>query len=79
MQLSGIKLKRISIEKKEGGINVSGSYDLISSKGTVLASQEFNIYQSMKIELSSNTQKAMIDFQESLKNDIETTLGFTKE
>lgn len=53
--ISGIKVNKIRIEEKEGKLEVSGSYSLISNKGKVLAVQGFNEYSEIKVEVPQET------------------------
>lgn len=79
MKLAGIRLTDLNIKKGESGLEVTGRYDLLSDRDTVLATQGFNGYSDIKVSLSSETKKSLYDFHDGLKKDVETTLGFTKE
>ena len=74
--IKGISIKSIAIEKKDDSSpKVTGDYELMSSIDMVLAKQSFNGYSDLAVKLSSKTAKALIDFKDSLKADVEAVLG----
>lgn len=77
--IKGIKIDTLSITREDGHLKVGGSYQLISSKDTILATQPFNGYNGMKLDQSSESKKLMYSFMDSVVSDIETTLGLKGE
>ena len=74
------RVGNISIEvDKDGNEKVSGDYSLISSGDKVLAKQSFNGYSDIKLELSSDTRKALNSFLTGIKKDCLNLLGIEGE
>ncbi len=79
--LMGAVLKNISCNMQEPteGVKITGSYNLMSSANFVLATQEFNGYNTIKIAPSPDTLAAFGRFQEHLQKDINKTLGLAHD
>ena len=77
VSIQGIRVDSVTISNKpdDGEDKVQGNYSLISNSGKVLAKQSFNTYNEIKVNLPTDTVKAMNDFMKKLKRDIETVLG----
>jgi len=73
--IKDIQLKHLNINKTEDGFKCEGSYQLISSADTVLATQEFNGYSNTKIEFSPQTHQALKQALQGINSDIQTLLG----
>lgn len=73
--LMGIKLKSLSISVTDAVPSVSGEYQLVSSAGKVLATQSFNGYQDMKIEMTKETKQLLDGFMAAYANEINGTIG----
>ena len=58
--ISGIKVNKIHIEEKEGKLEVTGMYSLISNKGKVLAIQGFNEYNEVKVEVPQEVLRQIL-------------------
>lgn len=78
ISIQGINLKDISIsrDKETGVLKAKGSYELVSSTGVILATQSFGgSYDSLAVDYSAESKKLINEFVQSLKKDLETTLG----
>lgn len=74
--LSGVRVNKIELSMDhEGKITFSGTYELISSTGKVLAKQGFNSYNDIKISGSVETLDYIQKVQAQIVKDINTTLG----
>jgi len=72
IEITAIRVTSINIETAEGAVpKISGSYNLVTSKGTVLATQAFNGYSGPKFEFDSGFIKDIIDTVEQ-KIEIDT-------
>lgn len=56
-----------------------GSYSLISSKATVLATNDFNGYNKLKISPSPESTQCLQKLLASLAEDLGKVLGFNEE
>jgi len=75
--LDGAKVKNIDIKKdEEGKLKITGTYELMSSAGTVVAKQNFGGYADMTYTPSAETQKLIMELTQSVGKDINTTMGF---
>ena len=74
--ISGIKVNKIRIEEKEGKLEVTGSYSLISNKGKVLAVQGFNEYNEIKVEVPQETLRQIL---REVEKAITLTIGLEEE
>ncbi len=77
ISLQGIRIKDVSVshDKDTGGHKITGSYELVSSTGRVLATQAFNGYNDIKITPSGETAHALTKLVEGLTRDLTLTLG----
>lgn len=75
--IDGIKLGSLSLEKDrdKGSYKVTGSYELISNTGLVLARQDFNTYNGMTIAHGRDTSEHLNKLVEALQQDIKSTIG----
>lgn len=75
--IGGINISSVNLNKnKETGLlDLTGSYLLESSTGIVLARQDFNGYNTIKLEPSPKTKGLLNDFHKSLQEDLTTILG----
>jgi len=72
IEITAVKVISISIDSVDGGVpKITGSYNLVTSKGTVLATQQFNGYNGPKFEFDSAFLKDIIDTVEQ-KIEIDT-------
>jgi len=74
--ISGIKVDKIRIEEKEGKLEVTGSYSLISNKGKVLAVQGFNEYNEVKVEVPQSTLRQIL---REVEKAVTLTIGLEEE
>jgi len=74
--ISGIKVNKIRIEEKEGKLEVTGSYSLISNKGKVLAVQGFNEYNEIKVEVPQETLRQIL---REVEKAITLTIGLEED
>lgn len=78
LAIKGIRVTGVSVtlNKEDGSMAVSGSYELVSSKDTVLAKQGFNGYDSIKVDINqAELQKIM----QVVQKELEARLGFGGE
>jgi hypothetical protein len=75
--IEGCKVIRVAADrdKDTGEMKLTGSYELISSTGVVIAKQGFNGYNEITLGLSSETIVAREAFLRGLSKDLNTTLG----
>ena len=73
IQVTRARLNYVKFEvKSDGKVDISGSYNLITSKGDVIAKQEFNTYDTVKISFDGSIGK---DVAEAIESNIEMQLG----
>lgn len=72
IEITSVKLTSIDIDIKDGKAKIEGKYDLISSKGKVIAKQSFNTYDSMKINFDNRLSK---DIVSDIESAIELEVG----
>ena len=78
--IRGIKIDSVSITSdNDGKEKVSGAYSLMSSGDKVLAKQTFNGYSDIAVPWSAETQKALNELMDGVKNDIQNTLGLSEK
>ena len=77
VMIKGIRLEKVTIDRDEktGQPTIQGSYSLISQADIVLAKQEFNGYNSIKLEPSGDTAKQLHGLVSGITNDLENILG----
>ena len=73
--IKGIRIDDVDIVVKENEDSLSGHYSIISSTDKVIAKQGFNSYNNIKVDMSQETKKLLIDFLASLKKDVQTMTG----
>jgi hypothetical protein len=75
--LNGAEIVSISVAKDEKGeLKFEGIHHLMSNTGKVLAKQRFNgSYGDITVTPSQQTAKLLQDFVQSIKTDLNTTLG----
>lgn len=75
--ISGVRIVSLAIskDKDEGTTKLTGSYELMSSVGKVLAKQSFNSYGEIVLQQSGETAKLLGDLQASIQKDLNNTLG----
>ncbi len=74
IKISGINIKR---EEKDGVLDVTGSYELVSNTGVTLAKQSFNDYGGMKVQFSPVTVKLLRDAMSAIGDDLNMVLGLS--
>ena len=77
--LRGIRLDKVEVDIKGGEIKTSGKYSLVSTTDKVLATQGFNSYSDIIVELSADTHKALGAFLSALKLDVDRVLGLNEQ
>ena len=76
MEITATKLKSVSLEVKDNGeVGASGTYEMISNKGKVVAVQSFNGYGNMKIEFDKPTLK---NFVSDIEGAIDLEIGINE-
>jgi hypothetical protein len=77
MMIKGIRLDNFDVkrENKDGILEITGNYSLISNADIVLAKQGFNGYSEIKLAQTVETQQLLNKLALSIKSDIETILG----
>ena len=75
ISIKGVRVEKVEIERDEkGGVKVQGSYSIISSGDKVIATQTFNGYSSIKVELDGDGAKAVVDARDAIQRAIEKSL-----
>ena len=74
--IASIKVNKIRIEEKEGKLEVTGSYSLISNKGKVLAVQGFNEYNEIKVEVPQETLRQIL---REVEKAVTLTIGLEED
>lgn len=75
--IAGIKVNRINIEKTDDGtLKAQGGYSLISNKGIVLATQDFNGYEKIKVDVP---QSAMQQMFKEVEKALSQTIGLEED
>jgi len=77
--LKGVSLRKLDISLEDGKEKLTGTYELMSSEGVVLAKQSFNDYSGIKVEWSSETKSALLKLMALAQSDIDLQLGFLKK
>lgn len=74
--LQGVKLTQVSISFDEQGMKkVSGSYQLLSNTGTVLAKNDFNGYGDIKLGIQGDLAGKVDDVVNGIKAELNKVLG----
>jgi len=75
--LKGVKLATLSIgrDKENGALTLQGTYQLISNKDVVVATQTFNGYSDLKLEVTREVRESMDNLVSNIKKDLELLLG----
>ncbi len=73
--LTGAKISSLSIEMKDSATEVKGVYALMSSAGKVVASQSFNGYNDLKVEMTKDTRLILEKFLAAYATEINGTIG----
>ena len=77
--IQGVRITNIHISRNDKGEEeVQGTYELVSNNDKVLAKQDFNSYNSIKIDLSLETKQALQSFLTGVKRDTLIVLGLTE-
>ena len=78
--IKGLRIDKIDIVTvpDEGDEKVAGSYSIISTKDKVIAKQNFNGFNDIKITMSSGTKEVLGNFIASIKKDAENSTGLTE-
>lgn len=77
MVIKEIRIKTLTLgEDGEKPTKVSGTYELVSDKDTVLATQPFNTYGGINVAFSNDTAKAVLDLRSAIAGDLNKQLGF---
>ena len=83
LSIDRVRLDSVTVKPdatgKQTAPEVEGSYSLISNKDTILATNTFNGYNSMKISPSPETAELLHKLLASLAKDLERVLGFNEE
>ncbi len=78
--IKGIRIESLSIARdSDGRDQITAAYSLLSSLDRVLAKQEVNGYNGVKIQPSPATLKAFGDAITAYRNDICLTIGLPTE
>jgi hypothetical protein len=73
IEITKVKVTQaIANKEADGNVKITGKYELISTKGDVIAKQTFNGYDDMKIEFEKAIGK---DFLEGVESTIELEMG----
>lgn len=77
LSIKGIRIAAVHVAREESGkYKVSGSYELISSKDTVLANQTYgDSYGAVPMPMSIGTASLLNQFMEAYKADMQSTVG----
>lgn len=76
LAIRGIRVESLVFGRDSTGKpRISGKYALLSTSDRVLATQPFNEYGGIDINLSPDTIKAMDAFEASIKRDVHATIG----
>jgi hypothetical protein len=74
--IGGIKIKKVDISFGDSGeLKFTGTYHLSSNTGVVLAKQDFNGYNDIKLNGTQDTIQKILDSIKSLETDLTNTLG----
>ena len=76
--ISSVRIKSFTFtaDDETGVPKMSGTYQLVSNSGRILAEQTFNGYNGVKVETNGDTLKAAIALTEAVSANINKTLGF---
>ena len=79
--LRGVRVATVELTRTEelGAPKMTGAYELISDGGKVLAKQNFNGYNDIKIEPSADTADLLQRAMAAISKDVERVLGITAE
>lgn len=73
IEITSVKVTSVNIELKDDKeIRITGRYDLMSSKGKLIAKQSFNSYGDMVIDFEKRIGKDIIS---DIEQAIETEIG----
>ena len=76
--IQGIRITNVNLSRDDKGEEkVTGSYELVSNNDKVLAKQDFNGYNDIKVDMSLETKQALNSFLTGIKKDTLTVLGLT--
>ncbi len=74
--INDIKIKSITAKRNEKGeLEVSGSYDIMSEKGIVVASQIFNGYSDNTVAITGDIKLSTEKTIETIRNEIKKLIG----
>jgi hypothetical protein len=75
--IQGVRINDVRLTKdpKNGEVTMTGSYSLISSTGKVLANQDFNGYNGIKIVMNADSLKTLETLVSMIQLNIESQLG----
>ena len=74
--ISGVRIDKIGVEDDDKELKCSGQYSLISDKGFVLATQGFNGYNDIKIEVPAEATRNLL---KEVEKAVKQTLGMEDE
>lgn len=79
--IKGIRLDYLHLtrEKENGQWKLEGKYSLMSNTDAVLATQAFNGYQDIKVELGVEEMKKQQAFISGVTEALKSILGLTEE
>lgn len=76
ISVQGIRLKSLKVDFNDKGIpNVAGTYELVSSTNVVLATQNFNGYNDMQLNLPHTSMAELRSTLDTIRGDINKILG----
>lgn len=74
--IQGIRVKSVSIGYDDSGVmKFSGGYELISSSGAVLAKQDFNGYNDIKVVANAELAGKINNALDGIKAELLKTIG----
>ncbi len=77
--IQGIKISAINIsfDRAEARYKFTGSYELISTTGVVLAKQAFNSYETVQVDMTNQVGENVNRLIATVQDSINATLGLT--
>jgi len=74
--INDIKIKSITLKRNEKGeLEVYGSYDIMSEKGTVVASQTFNGYSDNSVAITGDIKLSSEKTMETIRDELKKLIG----
>jgi len=79
IRIKGVRIDAVTVTRKDDGLEFTAGYSLMTMNGTVLAKQQLNGYETLKLPLSPAMAKAIRTMSDVLKDEIETIIGLKEE